>query len=317
MRGIATIFFLAGIFLFFNAGFNITGSAIGTQDSPPTIDLIIGLGLIFVSMVLFILQLSLDTKLMKEEKKQEKIDTQEEVVPGRPLIIDTSYLIKASEDRKIYKDLMNFIYDRNEHFQPVIVPKSVRKEFRYTNDVSAQKRENLIEEINKNALTMDERGSHENWGSEKRKARYQKIARDLLEKTPKYIAYLYLTDKDKNISPKDFLSRHDVSTKLSYNISKEEYEKSLNEIKRIFEKSDKKKKFLHNCNIGDADVDVLASALYLQHYQTIHPGRRFEDVAVISDDSHLLDSGRLFKKKFFKRRKNLDIRDHFEPKDII
>lgn len=308
MRGkhlklLSYILFILGILFLVNPNLNITGAVIGTELGISSILSFI-LGLIFVTTGIVILSeaQTLEKRLVEAEKAA--------IEEGEPIILDTNYLIEASRNEKDYNKLTNFIRYNFDHGQPVIIPKKVLNEIKNLGVNKGEKdRIKLLKEIlPKQTVSVGE--LDKKWDYFKQK--YGHLAKDILNQTPKYVSFMYLSDvnKGESMNIERFLNRN--FGKLSDAFSREQYKSALQNAERAYLASKNKGKFLREYDIGQADTDILSGALYLQDNPSIIADSAMDKVKIISKDSHLLDSLKIINKDYASKRGKIKITDKIE-----
>jgi hypothetical protein len=285
--------FILGIFLLANYKLNITGAIIGTSSTFSSFNLISGIVLILVSVIVFAFTGRLEDSLTAVEEIELK--------RGTPVIIDTNYLIEACRNPVEYKNLIGFISERYDLGKPVIVPKSVFNEFKFVSgDEGEKNRIKTLKEILSRCATTLEDVRGEVWENSDIKRKSMRKAEELLQQTPKYFAYRYLSEinKGEHLTVDKFIgkSRGNMSNSLGEN----EYEKNIQNARREYDKiSDRagangKRNLMSSYNVSPADIDVLSGAIYLKEVPDILGGKPLNDIEVITRDSHLIDSLKIF-----------------------
>jgi hypothetical protein len=286
-------FFVFGILFLLNSKLNFTGAFIGSNNIPSSFNLILGIAFILVSFILFAFTGKLEDSLTAVEEMELK--------RGTPVIIDTNYLIEVCKNQDEYKNLMSFVKDRYNLGKPVIVPKSVFNEFKFLSGDEGEKTriKTLKETLSKCATTLEDiRG--EVWENSDVKRRSMRKAEELLHQTPKYFAYQFLSEINKGEHPtiEKFIgkSRGKMSNAFTEGKYEENIHNAVREYSRISAKSgaNAKMNFMNNYNVSPADVDVLSGAIYLKEVPDILGGKPLNDIEVITKDSHLIDSLKMF-----------------------
>ncbi|MGY4883961.1 MAG: hypothetical protein ACP5NZ_00075 [Nanobdellota archaeon] len=299
MRLVAFGFFILGIFFLINPNLNITGAVIGTSALTSTFSLILGL----VFMIFGIAVLS-ESKNLEKLVEVEKTAVEE----GEPIIIDTNYFIEASRDDKKYKELKEFIQYNFDHGQPVIVPKKVLNEIKNIGNTPGEKDriKSLREILPKQTVSVED--LDKKWSYFKNK--YDHLAKDILQQTPKYISFMYLSGvkKGESMDIEKFLNRN--FGKLNDAFSRDQYKTSLQDAERSYLASKNKDNTLKGYNISQADIDVLSEALYLHDNPSIVADSVMDKVNVVSKDSHLLDSLKILNKSYVSKKGKIKITDN-------
>ncbi len=297
MRLIAFGFFIIGIFFLINPNLNITGAVIGTSALTSTFSLILGLVFIIVGIAVLTEVHTLEKRLVDAEKiaKEE----------GEPTIIDTNYFLEASKDDKKYKELKNFIQYNFDHGQPIIVPKKVLNEIKNMGNTPGErdKIKSLKEILPKQTVSVEDLDKKWDYF----KSKYNHLAKEILQQTPKYISFMYLSGvkKGESMDIEKFLNRN--FGKLNDAFSRDQYKTSLQDAERAYLSSKNKDTTLRGYNISQADIDVLSEALYLHDNPSIVADSVMDKVHVISKDSHLLDSLKILDKTYATRKGKIKI----------
>jgi rRNA-processing protein FCF1 len=277
IRVMSLLLFVFGIFFLINFRLQITGAFIGSFNAPSIFNLIFGLIFILISVIVFASK-SLDEQLREIEKKAAENE--------EPIIIDTNFLIESCNTNKDYRRLMDFIQSNFDCGNPVIIPKGVYGELKVKGENGGEKnrKKELKEFLETHAFPMEE--IDKKWENSREK--YDNLAKNILQQTPKYLSYLYLSElnKGRSISVEDFLGRH--PGKLSNAFSEKRYEQDMGNALRNYRTNNNPKKrenFLHTYDLSPADIEV----------------------KIVSNDSHLLDSLDILNKSHATRREKLDV----------
>jgi hypothetical protein len=305
---LSLFFFVSGMFLVINSKLNITGAVIGNSNFLSTLTSTFGLIFILVSILFFAYSGKLEEKLIEVEE--------EELGYENPVIIDTNYILESCKDGVECKKLLKFIKERYNLGQPVIVPRGVFEEFRFVphGNGAENRMQPIMEALAKYTITMENiRG--EEWGSLDKKVKSNALAKEILCKTPKYLAYEYLSeiDKGEKITVEKFLRKN--IDKLNNAFSEKTYEDILQNARREYERINDKtgvkgrKNFLRTYNLSPTDMEILSSALYLQEFPDVFGDELLDKVNIITKDSHLIDSLKIFNNLYPRKKGKMNVLD--------
>jgi gas vesicle protein len=289
-RLVGLFYFAIGAFLVFNFGFRITGAVIGTPNKSSFFGLILGLIIVSLSALIFASRKGLES-LSGELKTEYK--------NSHPIILDTNYLINACRDNKTYEKLVDFLNSGDRYDKTVIVPKGVEQELRRdcTNKLDLERLDNLKQFLAKYGTTIeDRRGNY--WQEYKKNKNVPNIANDILKKTPKYLAYTYLSQVDKggDADIDKFLRR---TRNVSGAFTEEEYKSELEKANSLYRRAKNKgeiRKLMNGYNISPTDLEILSTAIYLEEIPDVFFDYPLDNVSIISEDSHLIDSSKIFER---------------------
>jgi hypothetical protein len=292
-------FFILGIFLLLNAKIGITGAVIGTSTISSAISLILGLVFVIVGMGVF--------AGGEEGGLEERVTS--------PLLLDTCYLKEIVKDKNEYKKLKDILSGKKQYPYVIYVEENILKEFKPEKgiDEGVKKRGHFLKQLlEKNALRLEREFPE----YEKRKEKYEGISKKLLEQTPKYLTYQYLSEIDntKNeILPEEFIKKHNINTGGPY--TKKEIldylDKGLNAYKTEKRLQGNTKKLLYNYDLSKGDINLLANALCLHNlayhnnlskeypkHRTTYDPRIKNPTTILSNDAHLTEIQKIFNYNF-------------------
>jgi|GEM_PF-5444994 hypothetical protein len=245
-----------GVVLILESFVGITGFVVGGVGG---VDFVSVLGFVFV-----VGGVGLMVATTLEQKTLGKIYSPRD--ENFPVILDTNYLIEATRDNnnKDGKDAYNGLLAKISEYKEestLIVPKGVLSEFRAKGSPREKERvRDLKEVLDKDTLTLEVLREKWKMDSGLRK-KYNEIAMGILEKTPKAIAYNFLTHIGKkgnlNFHAEDFLLFPSYK-EFSYN---KEFENVLEKAKREYNKSVGPKgkwEVMHGYKVSNEDVEILA-----------------------------------------------------------
>ena len=95
----------------------------------------------------------------------------------------------------------------------------------------------------------------------------------------------------------------------------EKYEEALHNARREYDKindkagSKRKNNLLSSYNVSPADLEILSTALYLQKVPDVLGGRLMDKVDIITKDSHLIDSSKIFSRIHPEMRDKINVRE--------
>jgi predicted nucleic acid-binding protein len=216
---------------------------------------------------------------------------------SHPIILDTNYLINACRDNKAYEKLVDFLNSKDRYDKTVIIPKGVEQELRRDccNKLDLERIDNLRKFLTQYGTTIeDRRGDY--WQDYKKNKNVLNVANDILKKTPKFLAYTYLDQVNKggDADIDKFLRRtRNVSGAFTEKEYKDELEKA-NSLYRKAKNPGEIKRIMNGYNISPTDLEILSTAIYLEEVPDVFFDYPLDNISIISEDSHLIDSSRIF-----------------------
>jgi hypothetical protein len=279
--------FILGVAFLLNLDYNFTGAVVGVSIHPG-FSSILGLVFILVGVMMFVGGKSLD----------------EELEEYYPVIPDANYLIDSCKNHKDFQKIKEIIDSTYSVGNPLIVSKRIIGEINPSVEMpqGQKQRESLLKkELKEKTKSLEEIYSRY---SGKRKKKYEEISKNILEQTPKYLTYAYLSrihkgEKDLNIN--NFINEN--KRVLNNPFTREEITKALERGKREYDQESNKGKLLCKYGLGKGDIEVFTNALYLQNVPDRVKGLKLKRVNIITKDEHLIQGVKIFDYYFKSKRK--------------